>query len=225
MKNQKSPNILLSALFVVISLIFVSCGSLTRSASGGDVAGIKKYLDQGEPINKQDKTGKTPLMWAVYYSQSGAAKYLLERGADPNARTSVDSSDWPAGSTALMICAYYNVPELAKLLLEAGADRNIKNSKGETALLIAGRYNNGDIIALLDDIKEKGAIPERSKAEVRSEIKKAGESGVPVWTIKMSDGSILMGEPISQDRNNINIKTIKGIVAADKSKIVYIKKK
>jgi len=139
-----------------LALTIVSCGSLTRSAANGDVEGVKTYLDKGENVNGYDWEGWTPLMWAVLYNQYAAVKYLLERGAIPDAPSKDYKKGLSAGSTALMICAYYNLAASAKLLLKAGADRNLKNSKGDSALSLARYYNHGDVLALFDEIPAGG---------------------------------------------------------------------
>jgi ankyrin repeat protein len=139
-----------------LAVTIISCGSLTRSAANGDVEGIKTFLDKGENVNGYDWEGWTPLMWAVFYNQYAAVKYLLERGAIPDEPSKDYKRGLAAGSTALMICAYYNLAASARLLLKAGADRNLKNSKGDSAMSLARYYNHGDVLALFDEFPAKG---------------------------------------------------------------------
>jgi ankyrin repeat protein len=54
-----------------------------------------------------------------------AVKWLLEHGADPNARW----AHWDAEVTALHLAVLGNHPDVVRLLLDAGADPNIKDSK------------------------------------------------------------------------------------------------
>ena len=63
------------------------------------------------------------------------AKGLLERGADPNAKSK-------AGMTALMIAAAHNNPPMIGLLIEEGANVDAKNDRGKTAADVAELNDN-----------------------------------------------------------------------------------
>jgi len=54
-----------------------------------------------------------------------AAKWLLDRGADPNTRW----AHWDSEVTPLHLAIFGNHPELVRLLLDAGADPSIHDSK------------------------------------------------------------------------------------------------
>lgn len=66
-------------------------------------------------------------------------KYLIENGADINAK---DSN----GDNLLMIALEYRELDIVKYLLEKGANVNIKNNEGKTVLDLA---RNEDIKELL----------------------------------------------------------------------------
>ena len=66
-------------------------------------------------------------MVAYDHSQPDVVKFLVEKGADVNAKNI-------RGNTALMWASRMGNLEVAKLLLEKGADINAKNLSDETAL-------------------------------------------------------------------------------------------
>ncbi len=95
-----------------------------------------------------DKTGKTPLMFAVEASKTDAGydlvKLLLRNKADVNMKNG-------DGNTALHLACIEGSPEAVKLLLDYGADIEAKNNNGFTPLIaasFAGRVNVA--MALLD---------------------------------------------------------------------------
>ena len=58
---------------------------LWEAAKTGDMARLKELLDEGHAIDER-QDGATPMYWAQYYLQAEAMEYLLQRGADPNAK-------------------------------------------------------------------------------------------------------------------------------------------
>ena len=75
-----------------------------------------------------------------------AVQWLLENGADPNARW----AHWDAEVTALHLAALANHPETVPLLLAAGADPTIKDTKHDSdALGWAEFFRRKEMVALL----------------------------------------------------------------------------
>lgn len=56
---------------------------LHLAASNGDIKLLEYLLSQGAKINAKSEFG-TPLLWAIGETRKNAAKFLLEKGADPN---------------------------------------------------------------------------------------------------------------------------------------------
>ena len=110
-----------------------------RSAGGGDVDAVKYHLANGIKVNSQDKTGKTPLLWAVRSQKHAVVSHLLARGANPNL---ADSSN----VTPLFWAVRMRRPELVSQLLSKGADIGHKDKNGRTALDYA---RDETIIAIL----------------------------------------------------------------------------
>jgi ankyrin repeat protein len=81
------------------------------AAALGDQSAVKDSLNQRPGIiNERDRHGLTSLDWAVMAEDESMVKYLLQRGADPNA------------CRALLLAAQNGNVEIAKLLIEHGAD-------------------------------------------------------------------------------------------------------
>lgn len=105
--------------------------------------------------------GSTALHRAAALCQQSAALWLLENGADANARDGY-------GTTPLIEVAPRHCIEIARFLIEHGADINAKTNGGQTALTWAAGFGSLEMIGLLLD----------SGAEVRrSDIQAAREKG------------------------------------------------
>ncbi|KYQ89460.1 hypothetical protein DLAC_10131 [Tieghemostelium lacteum] len=117
----------------------------------------KKYIvfdDRNIQIDLKDKEGYTPLLCSIAEGHFDISEKLLNKGADPNARTS-------SGSSPLHLLSIHSYQpksyKIAQQLIESGAYLNHKDSKFDTPLhrAIVRNYNN-DLIRLL---LEHGANP------------------------------------------------------------------
>lgn len=89
-----------------------------------EIAGL--LIDAGADIEKSVST--LPLLMAAARANNAKmAAFLLDRGADPNARDA-------QGMTALMECAWRNDAVIATLLLEKGADASLSDNQGRGIL-------------------------------------------------------------------------------------------
>ena len=98
--------------------------SLLEAAKIGDVALIWDLLDAGADIEQPDEHGNTALILASRQGHAAAAGFLLDRGANPDARTGDEG-------TALHAARNY---ETAVALLARGLRANIPDMYGSTAL-------------------------------------------------------------------------------------------
>ncbi|MDR1648703.1 MAG: ankyrin repeat domain-containing protein [Synergistaceae bacterium] len=104
---------------------------------------VQEFLKRGTAaIDRVDKNGCTPLMYAVDRSLTAAARDLLKAGADVNRLDRY-------GRTPLIQAVTVGKPDMISLLLEAGADTRIVSVSGDTAMSIAQRKNRKVVIALL----------------------------------------------------------------------------
>jgi hypothetical protein len=87
-------------------------------------------------LTKRDEQGWTALHYASYYHwDTRVAERLLDRGADPNART------FGLLETPLHLASYAGLTGQIRLLKERGADGAARTKRGETAAdLLDGMY-------------------------------------------------------------------------------------
>jgi hypothetical protein len=109
---------------------------------------VKLLLAAGADI---DGEGGEALRTAVLQQDPVLLKFLLEVGADPNARKS-----W--GSTPLHRAADLGQLECAKLLLQAGAKPDAVDDKGETPAQWAAQYGCKELAKLLEEATEAAAL-------------------------------------------------------------------
>lgn len=105
--------------------------TLISAISKSDMAQVKKSVTEGANINCRQKSGHSPLFWAVGKRNLELVTFLLKHGADP------DQPAKNAGITPLMMAANYGDYEIVKSLLDAKVDVFAKNRYGKTALFYA----------------------------------------------------------------------------------------
>lgn len=161
------------------------------------------FVSPQQPIDAQDEFGRSALYHAVKDGCEDTAAWLIEYGANPDARTEYPfdlfqprlhgSSRWlqaDNGTTALMIACQERKHSLVKLLLQAGANPNLQDRIGRTALMFAAE--NGDlpiIKALLD-----------AGADITATAREPGKSGMDRsgsalryalhWSLRNNDPSV-----------------------------------
>ena len=109
------------------------------AAADGDLDRVKQLVAEGYPLDEFDDVGKTPLHHAAEGGHFDIVRFLLEAGADVNAR-----DEARAGNTPLAEVAQTCSLEMARILVDAGADPTIPGSMQITALLRAARRRRGD---------------------------------------------------------------------------------
>lgn len=92
-------------------------------------------------LNARDKKGKTALYIAARYEQEGAAKILLQYGADR------DIPDTGHSWTPLHLCARFGRPSVAELLLIGPCNTSLADrEEGKTALHIAANFGRENVV-------------------------------------------------------------------------------
>ena len=105
-------------------------------------------VNAGASVDARDALGSTPLLDAAWAGNTAIAAFLIEHGADVNARHS------EAGSTPLQYAVLTNHAALVSLLLKAGARVAGDYRDGQSLLHVAaGRGSVPIIDALLEDTK------------------------------------------------------------------------
>jgi ankyrin repeat protein len=87
---------------------------LMQAIEKGDLALVKKLIDEGTSIDVQLFNGMKPIHQAAATGQADIAQYLLEQGADVNSRMINDISP-------LFIAVESQHPDVLKVLLSKGA--------------------------------------------------------------------------------------------------------
>ncbi len=116
-----------------------------RAAYRGDVAAVKRFLDDGFPANAGNEVGYTALMGAARGASLEVIQLILSRGgraalADKRGYTALHwaVAQPPANSTNQLNCV--------RMLIDAGADSNGRNEDGITPLMNAAWFGCGDSV-------------------------------------------------------------------------------
>lgn len=107
----------------------------------GNFEAVKWLLDHGAPLERRGNEWGA-LHYAVFNGHRELAQYLINRGANVNARA-------PNLATSLMLAAREGQEALAEDLVKAGADPSLTNDLGETPLAWAMRHGNASIAKLV----------------------------------------------------------------------------
>jgi ankyrin repeat protein len=104
------------------------------AARDGDLARVEALILAGLDVNGFDGIGKTPLHYAVEQEHVAVVRYLLDHGANVNARHEPTVGNTPLADNAER-CSF----GMAYLLVKAGADPTIAGWMGLDALHRAGK--------------------------------------------------------------------------------------
>jgi len=129
---------------------------LSVAASGGDSQIIALLLANGAGIDATDRNGRTPLMRAVEAGHLGAARVLLQHGANVNYQVNRENY---FGQTVLHTAVSQPPADtrMLRLLLKYGAAPETRDQSGQTVLAAAAWAQPLPIIRLLLDL---GANPD-----------------------------------------------------------------
>lgn len=114
---------------------------LHMKAAAGDSSGVRRLIRLGVDVSAKDKSGQSPLAWAVSLGHADVVQLLLEAGADANARGE--------SGTVLMYASFNGDADVVALLLKGGADVGMEGENGLTALTYAIFHGHTYVTALL----------------------------------------------------------------------------
>jgi ankyrin repeat protein len=122
---------------------------LMVAAQSGQIEAIKVLLRAGSDLGTRTGNGMTALALAAGWGQAKTVRFLAAVGAD------VNEAD-PAAAPLIAVVLSPNVDsprrlETVKALLQAGADPKSRLRDGTTALGIAQRQGDRDVVKLLSD--------------------------------------------------------------------------
>ncbi|EET90084.1 MAG: ankyrin repeat domain-containing protein [Candidatus Micrarchaeales archaeon] len=151
--------------------------ALLMAIPGGHLNIVELLVKNGADVNKQGKDGSTAVMlsvqnlyldilkflvahgakvdvrallWAADSGLLNYVEYLVEAGADVNARD-------PSGRTALLLTAMKGDLSIVKYLVAHGADQTMTDYNGITAAILARENGHENIAAYLDSLMQKDA--------------------------------------------------------------------
>jgi len=149
---------------------------LLNASMKNDDAAVKKLLQNGANIKKEDSKGRTPLHIATMWGNKKVVKVLLEAGADPNkadkeGETSVHKASYEGhaevlklllaapgvkvnkvdneGRTPLWEASFLGKTDIVAMLLKMGADANKADQDGDTPLYVAAKNGNTAVVKML----------------------------------------------------------------------------
>lgn len=109
----------------------------------GDLAAMKALLEADRSVanacSETDVRGTYPLHVAAEFGQAGAARLLLDYGADI---TLLDSEN---DAIALCWAAFFGRPEVVEVLLAVGSEPNQRNKHGLTTAGVRIRRDTGTV--------------------------------------------------------------------------------
>ncbi|XP_053214981.1 ankyrin repeat, PH and SEC7 domain containing protein secG-like isoform X2 [Panonychus citri] len=178
--SESKDNLLTSAIHIV-SLYYGSMFRYTKKSlldvaiEQGNPEAVKCLVDLGEPIDRLNFQGKSPLHLAVIHGQLAIVEYLLNKGADSNCLTlpitnfddnytsAVDGAVETYNQTPLHLAITTGNESIVQCFINHYTNQstsneqqfkinlNIKNSEGLTPLCLAKKLNNQFIESLLED--------------------------------------------------------------------------
>jgi ankyrin repeat protein len=148
------------------------------AARHGDIAAVKAFLDKGTDVNTKTRYGSTALFYACDRGNVELVKFLLERGADPDAR------DTFYGATPMTWAADKGHVEVVRLLVEKGAKEKddalaVGVDKGSMELVKTVLDKGGASAGAMTKALTKAN--ETKKTEIAEVLTKAG--AVPFQTV------------------------------------------
>lgn len=134
--------------FLVASISFLYAGvneDLLQGAAEGNVALVKRSIEQRAELETKNEEGETALILASWYGSPEIVTLLLENGANINAQDK-------EGYTAIAKAASLGVGrhyEIVEILIQASANVNLKTKDGKSPFLLAilnGHEELGNVI-------------------------------------------------------------------------------
>jgi ankyrin repeat protein len=115
---------------------------LTNAAKNGDVKEVINLINQGHDVNKANKGGPTPILWATANGHKEIVELLASNGADVNKADEY-------GHTPILWAVADGHKEIVELLASNGADVNKANGGGHTPILCAASDGHKEIVEFL----------------------------------------------------------------------------
>lgn len=162
-------------LLAVVALVpaMIMAAPIHDAASKGDLAKVKALVGKTPSVvNLKDKSGVTPLVYAVANARKPVAEFLISKNANVNQAK-------PNGVTPLHVAAAMGLKDMAEMLISNKADVNAADKQGRTPLAVA-RANNQTVVAHL--LLAHGAVDSTVASE-----KASPDSGIVTSQTSVTD--------------------------------------
>ena len=123
--------------------------ALYAASETGEFEVVKSLVEKGVPVNLRVVDGSSALHISSHVE---VTKLLLKNGGQVDI---LDSDQW----SPLMIACKSGQAAIAQVLLDNEADTFLRNTKGQTALEIAKKFNQVNVLSLFAKLKRKTAYP------------------------------------------------------------------
>ena len=178
-------------LLICVGLaIPVMAHEIHEAAEKGDLERVKKFLAADPQLlyDNSGAEGRIPLHCAIRGKHSDVARFLIDQGADVNARE-------VNGASVLNYASYWGLPEIVQLLIEKGADvKNDVTPNGITPLHWASSAGHSEIVKILI---VSGADANADQAMGLTPLHMAVSSGhVEVAELLLAEGAEINGMEI-----------------------------
>jgi uncharacterized protein len=157
-----------------------------EAAAMGDLDRLRALLD-GDPslANAWSGDGFTPLHFAAFFGHPAAAKLLIDRGADLEARST--NREFALDAAPLHSAAAAGQREVCEVLVDAGVDVNAVQHGGYTALIDAAQNGNAELAELL---LERGADATAQLDDGRTAAELATAADEPELAAKLERAAV-----------------------------------
>lgn len=135
------------AAVLAFALIIQGCVSnapLHQAVVKGDKKKVATLLEQGAKVDARDAHGRTPLFVAAENGDVDAVKELLDHGANPTKGALLKH-----GNTPLHVAAENGFDKVIELLLSKSTNADLRNSSGQTPLMLAAWARHPQTVTLL----------------------------------------------------------------------------
>jgi ankyrin repeat protein len=150
-RNEQGTSLVLFAIYngrPEVARLLRKAGAdigIFEAAALGDLARIDELVaENGGALSAFSPDGFQPLGLACFFKHEMTARYLIEKGADPNTPSRNDQK-----VTALHSAVASNEAGITKALLEAGARTDVRQQGGYSPLHGAAASGNRELVEIL----------------------------------------------------------------------------